>query len=44
VDLLGLVSDATGATDADAAAAVGESARRAADQLRRGVVAYSAVA
>jgi ATP-dependent RNA helicase HelY len=44
VDLLGQVSDATRATDDDAAAAVGETARRAADQLRRGVVAYSAVA
>ena len=43
LDLLGQVADAAGA-GAGAAPAVGDRARRASDLLRRGVVAYSAVA
>ena len=44
VDLLGQVSDATRLDDDAATSAVGDTARRAADLLRRGVVAYSGVA
>jgi ATP-dependent RNA helicase HelY len=45
IDLLGQVADAARVTPSDAASAgVGDAARRAADLLRRGVVAYSAVA
>jgi ATP-dependent RNA helicase HelY len=45
IDLLGQVSDAARAAASDPGlAAIGDTARRAADLLRRGVVAYSGVA